>query len=48
MAGVMAVRYVLLPLVGTVLVKAAVQFGVIWLDPLYQFILMLQYTAHPP
>ncbi|CAM0952028.1 unnamed protein product [Alopecurus aequalis] len=46
-AGVVAVRYVLLPLLGTVLVKAAVRFGVIQPDPLYQFILLLQYAVPP-
>uniref|UniRef100_A0ACD5YEV6 Uncharacterized protein n=2 Tax=Avena sativa TaxID=4498 RepID=A0ACD5YEV6_AVESA len=46
-AGVVAVRYVLLPSVGTVLVKAAVRFGVIRPDPLYQFILLLQHAVPP-
>ncbi|KAM0837389.1 hypothetical protein ACQ4PT_061692 [Festuca glaucescens] len=46
-AGVVAVRYILLPLLGTVLVKAAVRFGVIQPDPLYQFILLLQYAVPP-
>lgn len=46
-AGVVAVRYILLPLLGTVLVKAAVRFGVIRPDPLYQFILLLQYAVPP-
>lgn len=46
-AGIVAVRYILLPLLGTVLVKAAVRFGVIRPDPLYQFILLLQYAVPP-
>ncbi|XP_051188439.1 protein PIN-LIKES 3 [Lolium perenne] len=46
-AGVVAVRYILLPLLGTVLVKAAVRFGIIQPDPLYQFILLLQYAVPP-
>jgi predicted permease len=46
-AGVVAVRFILLPLLGTVLVKAAVRFGVIRPDPLYQFILLLQYAVPP-
>lgn len=46
-AGVVVVRYVLLPLVGTVLVKAAVRYGVIRPDPLYQFVLLLQYAVPP-
>ncbi|CAL5073624.1 unnamed protein product [Urochloa decumbens] len=46
-AGVVAVRYVLLPLLGTALVKGAVRLGLIQPDPLYQFILHLQYAVPP-
>ncbi|XP_051188441.1 protein PIN-LIKES 3 [Lolium perenne] len=46
-AGIVAVRFILLPLLGTVLVKAAIRFGVIQPDPLYQFILLLQYAVPP-
>ncbi|CAL5063696.1 unnamed protein product [Urochloa decumbens] len=46
-AGVIAVRYVLLPLLGTALVKGAVRLGLIQPDPLYQFILHLQYAVPP-
>ncbi|KAM0825628.1 hypothetical protein ACQ4PT_069431 [Festuca glaucescens] len=46
-AGVVAVRFVLLPLMGTVLVKVAIRLGVIQPDPLYQFILLLQYAVPP-
>ncbi|KAM3276243.1 hypothetical protein ACQJBY_044555 [Aegilops geniculata] len=46
-AGVVVVRFVLLPLVGTALVKAAVRYGVIRPDPLYQFVLLLQYAVPP-
>ncbi|KAM0870727.1 hypothetical protein ACQ4PT_039834 [Festuca glaucescens] len=46
-AGIVAVRYILLPLLGTVLVKVAIRFGVIRPDPLYQFILLLQYAVPP-
>jgi hypothetical protein len=46
-ASIVAVRYILLPLLGTVLVKAAIQFGVIRPDPLYHFILLLQYAVPP-
>ncbi|XP_020188014.1 protein PIN-LIKES 3 isoform X1 [Aegilops tauschii subsp. strangulata] len=46
-AGVVLVRFVLLPLVGTALVKAAVRYGVIRPDPLYQFVLLLQYAVPP-
>ncbi|CAN6224928.1 unnamed protein product [Urochloa humidicola] len=46
-AGVIAVRYILLPLLGTGLVKCAVRLGLVQPDPLYQFILMLQYAVPP-
>ncbi|ONM55931.1 protein PIN-LIKES 3 [Zea mays] len=46
-AGVVAVRYILLPLLGTALVKGAVRLGLIQPDPLYQFILHLQYAVPP-
>ncbi|KAF0929225.1 hypothetical protein E2562_016454 [Oryza meyeriana var. granulata] len=46
-AGVIVVRYILLPSVGTLLVKAAVRLGLIRPDPLYQFILLLQYAVPP-
>ncbi|KAL6844769.1 hypothetical protein ACP4OV_025428 [Aristida adscensionis] len=45
--SVIVVRYVLLPLLGTGLVKGAVRLGVIKPDPLYQFILLLQYAVPP-
>jgi len=41
------VRYVLLPLLGTALVKGAVRLGLVRPDPLYQFILHLQYAVPP-
>ncbi|RLN35635.1 hypothetical protein C2845_PM03G01660 [Panicum miliaceum] len=46
-AGVVVVRYVLLPLLGTALVKGAVRLGLVQPDPLYQFILHLQYAVPP-
>ncbi|CAN6196435.1 unnamed protein product [Urochloa humidicola] len=46
-AGVVIVRYVLLPLLGTAVVKGAVRLGLIQPDPLYQFILHLQYAVPP-
>ncbi|KAG8049787.1 hypothetical protein GUJ93_ZPchr0009g207 [Zizania palustris] len=45
--GIIVVRYMLLPLLGTVVVKAAVHLGLIQPDPLYQFILLLQYAVPP-
>ncbi|CAN6174809.1 unnamed protein product [Urochloa humidicola] len=46
-AGIVVVRYVLLPLLGTAVVKGAVRLGLIQPDPLYQFILHLQYAVPP-
>ncbi|TVU10044.1 hypothetical protein EJB05_43549, partial [Eragrostis curvula] len=46
-AGVVMVRYILLPLVGIGLVKGAIRVGLVQPDPLYQFILMLQYAVPP-
>ncbi|KAK5843865.1 protein PIN-LIKES 3-like [Gossypium arboreum] len=45
--GVIAVRYVLLPLLGIVIIKSAVRFGLVHSDPLYQFILLLHYALPP-
>nr|CAB3457429.1 unnamed protein product [Digitaria exilis] len=46
-AGVVVVRYIMLPLLGTALVRGAVRIGLIQPDPLYQFILHLQYAVPP-
>ncbi|OEL16963.1 Protein PIN-LIKES 3 [Dichanthelium oligosanthes] len=46
-AGVIVVRYILLPLLGTVLVNGAVRLGLVQPDPLYQFILLLQHAVPP-
>ncbi|WVZ65413.1 hypothetical protein U9M48_014778 [Paspalum notatum var. saurae] len=46
-AGVVVVRYALLPLLGAALVKCAAHLGVVQPDPLYQFILLLQYAVPP-
>ncbi|XWS14321.1 hypothetical protein CRYUN_Cryun35bG0000400 [Craigia yunnanensis] len=45
--GVIAVRYVFLPLLGIVIIKSAVRFGLVHSDPLYQFILLLHYALPP-
>lgn len=45
--GIIAVRYVILPLLGIGIVKAAHHFGMVGSSLLYQFILMLQYTLPP-
>ncbi|KAK7391639.1 hypothetical protein VNO78_20056 [Psophocarpus tetragonolobus] len=45
--GIIVVRYIGLPILGVAIVKGAIHFGVIHHDPLYQFILLLQYALPP-
>ncbi|KAF5200954.1 Auxin efflux carrier-like protein [Thalictrum thalictroides] len=45
--GVVIVRYVLQPLFGVFVVKGAAHCGFVSSDPLYQFVLMLQYAVPP-
>ncbi|CAL1379778.1 unnamed protein product [Linum trigynum] len=45
--GIIMVRYVALPLTGVVIVKSAVHFGFVQRDPLYQFVLLLQFALPP-
>ncbi|KAJ8771061.1 hypothetical protein K2173_023386 [Erythroxylum novogranatense] len=45
--GVVIVRYVLMPLMGIGVVKAAKHFGLVGSDSLYLFILLLQYALPP-
>lgn len=45
--AVICVKYMLLPAVGIAVVKAASHFGFLPSDPLYQFILMIQFTLPP-
>lgn len=45
--GVIAVRYVALPLFGIAVVRAAQHFGMVGSNPLYQFVLMLQFALPP-
>lgn len=45
--GVVVVRYVLSPLLGIVIVKGAIRLGLVHNDPLYQFVLLLQYSMPP-
>ncbi|CDP01746.1 unnamed protein product [Coffea canephora] len=42
--GVQVVRYIAMPLLGILVVKAAVHFGLVGSDSLYQFVLLLQYA----
>ncbi|KAK2657708.1 hypothetical protein Ddye_010760 [Dipteronia dyeriana] len=45
--GVIAVRFIFLPLLGIVIVKVARHFGLIGSSSLYQFVLLLQYALPP-
>ncbi|KAG7948671.1 hypothetical protein I3843_13G018900 [Carya illinoinensis] len=45
--GIIAIRYVLLPSLGIVIVMDANHFGMVGSDPLYQFTQMLQYALPP-
>ncbi|XP_020539852.1 protein PIN-LIKES 1 isoform X2 [Jatropha curcas] len=45
--GIIVVRYVLLPISGVITVKSAVYLGLVKSDPLYQFVLLLQFALPP-
>ncbi|XP_062174650.1 protein PIN-LIKES 3-like isoform X2 [Alnus glutinosa] len=45
--GIIAIRYIILPSLGIVIVKAAHRFGMVESDSLFQFTLMLQYALPP-
>ncbi|KAH9613193.1 hypothetical protein KSS87_018943 [Heliosperma pusillum] len=45
--GIVAVRYLILPLIGILVVKGAVHFSLVQADPLFQFVLLLQYALPP-
>ncbi|KAL4027259.1 hypothetical protein IC575_015722 [Cucumis melo] len=45
--GVIGVRYIVLPIIGISVVKAANALGFLAPDPLYHFLLMVQYTTPP-
>ncbi|KZV32192.1 hypothetical protein F511_28894 [Dorcoceras hygrometricum] len=45
--GIIVVRYVAMPLIGIGVVKGAVQLGLVHDDPLYQFVLLLQFALPP-
>lgn len=45
--GIVAVRYIFLPLLGVVVVKGAIHLGLVQSDPLFQFVLLLQYALPP-
>ncbi|KAI3956701.1 hypothetical protein MKW92_015561 [Papaver armeniacum] len=45
--GIVVVRYILLPVLGVIVVKGAFRLGLIQSDPLYQFVLLLQFVMPP-
>lgn len=45
--GVVVVRYVLLPIIGVLIVQGAHHLGLITSEPLYKFVLLLQYVVPP-
>ncbi|CAH1437088.1 unnamed protein product [Lactuca virosa] len=45
--GIVAVRLVLLPLVGILIVKGAIYLGLVHPDPLYVYVLLLQFAVPP-
>lgn len=45
--GIIVARYILLPLMGVIVVKGAVQLGLVHEDPLYQFVLLIQFALPP-
>ena len=47
-AGIVIARYIALPLIGILIVKGAMRFGFVHSsDPLYQFVLLLQFALPP-
>ena len=46
-AAIICVRYVILPIVGVVVVRAAREIGLLPPDPLYQYVLMIQFALPP-
>ncbi|GAU35534.1 hypothetical protein TSUD_155650 [Trifolium subterraneum] len=45
--GIIAVRYIFLPILGVIVVQGAIKLGLVHADPLYQFVLLLQYALPP-
>ncbi|KAK4733302.1 hypothetical protein R3W88_007563 [Solanum pinnatisectum] len=45
--AVVFVRYIFSPILGILVLKAASKFGFLAADPLYKFVLMIQYTLPP-
>lgn len=47
LVGIIIVRFIALPVVGIVVIKAARNLGLVGSDPLYHFVLLLQYSVPP-
>ncbi|KAK6939171.1 Membrane transport protein [Dillenia turbinata] len=45
--GIIVARYIVLPLIGVFVVKGALYFGWVQSNPLYQFVLLLQFAVPP-
>ncbi|KAJ6887193.1 protein PIN-LIKES 3-like [Populus alba x Populus x berolinensis] len=45
--GITAVRYIILPILGVGVIKCAVRLGAVNSDPLYKFVLLLQFALPP-
>ncbi|KAI5601770.1 hypothetical protein BDE02_01G113900 [Populus trichocarpa] len=45
--GIVAIRYIILPILGVVIIKYAIHFRLVRSDPLYQFVLLLQFALPP-
>jgi hypothetical protein len=46
-AGIVVVKYIALPLTGILIVKLALKLGFVSNDPLYLFVLLLQFSVPP-
>ena len=46
-SGIVIARYVALPLMGILIIKGAIHFGLVHSDPLYQFVLLIQFALPP-
>lgn len=45
--GILLVRYIFLPLSGILVVRGAYHLGLVHSDPLYQFVLLIQFAVPP-
>lgn len=45
--SIVLARYIVLPLTGILIVRGAVKFGLVESDPLYMFVLLLQFAVPP-